>query len=96
LPLHLKASETKNYGLFYVFPVNGRYIAVNSGIPWWTGKGLSSWYLPQPQMSINDYKDFALYKSSAGNVVSEGFFDNNWKLTEEKKKELGASSVLGF
>jgi predicted esterase len=96
LPLHLKASETKNYGLFYVFPMNGRYIAVNSGIPWWTGKGLSSWYLPQPQMSIYDYKDFSLYQGSAGNVVSEGFFDNNWKLTEEKKKELGASSVLGF
>jgi beta-glucosidase len=33
LPLHLSAGA-KDYGLLYVFPVNGHYILVNSGTPW--------------------------------------------------------------
>ena len=37
LPLHLDSTATNEYGLFYIYPVNGKYIAVSSGLPWWSG-----------------------------------------------------------
>jgi predicted esterase len=94
LPMHLSASEAKTHGLFYVFPMNGRYLAINSGIPWWTGATSRSWYLPPAQMTINNYKDFSLYKGSAANVISEGYFDNNWQLSADVRKTLGANGVV--
>jgi hypothetical protein len=35
LPMELNAGAA-DYGLVYVFPVNGRYVVINSGLPWWT------------------------------------------------------------
>jgi predicted esterase len=94
LPMHLKASEAKNYGLFYVFPMNGHYLAINSGIPWWSGADVKGWYLPTTQMAINEYKDFALYKSTAANKISEGFFDEKWRLTEDFRRVLEKNGVV--
>ncbi|HEV2123556.1 MAG TPA: hypothetical protein VGW38_12375, partial [Chloroflexota bacterium] len=36
LPLHLDSAAAGEYGLVYVFPMSGRYVLVNSGLPWWT------------------------------------------------------------
>jgi predicted esterase len=94
LPLHLSLNDTKTHGLFYIFPINGRYWAINSGIPWWEGASLKSWFLPQPQMSIYNYKDFALYKGKADNVISEGFFDSKWQLNGDVKQVLNANGVI--
>ena len=35
LPLELKAAA-EGYGLAYIFPIDGRYVVVASGLPWWT------------------------------------------------------------
>jgi pimeloyl-ACP methyl ester carboxylesterase len=35
LPVHLN-SDAGEYGLVYIFPLNGHYVLINSGLPWWT------------------------------------------------------------
>jgi hypothetical protein len=35
LPLELKP-PAEGYGLVYIFPVEGHYVVVASGLPWWT------------------------------------------------------------
>ena len=93
LPLEL--NDTKNYGLFYVFPINNHLVAVNSGLPWWTGvedKGYP--FLPAAQRSLFDFKDFVLFKNAVKNVVNEGSFDNNWQFSDTQSAMMKASGVV--
>jgi hypothetical protein len=84
LPLHLDPASNE-IGLFYVFPVNDRYIAVNSGLPWWTSSDQSaSSFTPSPVAALPGFKDFILFKTHNKNVVVEGYFGNDWKLTTEQ------------
>lgn len=94
LPLELdrKASE---YGLFYIFPVDKRYVAVSSGLPWWTGAETGGFrFLPPAQALLNTYKDFLFFKGSAKNVLAEGYFDENWKLPEDAVRIFKDSGVI--
>ena len=36
LPLHLDPAAASMYGLVYIFPIDGHYVVVSSGLPWWT------------------------------------------------------------
>jgi hypothetical protein len=93
LPIQL-APESKEYGLFYIFPLNGRYVAVNSGLPWWTGVQLQSRF-QLPQLAVlSELKDFVLFKDNVRNIVSQGAFDTNWKLPMENAKVLKATGVV--
>jgi pimeloyl-ACP methyl ester carboxylesterase len=44
LPMQLKA-DAEGYGLVYSYPVNGKYIMVCSGVPFWTAKPID-WRTP--------------------------------------------------
>ncbi len=44
LPMHLNAGA-EDYGLVYSYPVNGKYIMVCSGVPFWTAKPID-WSTP--------------------------------------------------
>jgi predicted esterase len=92
LPIHLNASVNE-YGLFYVFPIDGHYVAVNSGLSWWTGAQAGP-FLPPALMGLNNFKDFILFRESTANVVAEGYFDQHWTLPAEAKKALGASGKV--
>ena len=95
LPLQLNQEYVKDHGLFYVFPMNGKHIAVSSGLPWWTNykvEGIR--FLPQHFMIINDTKDFLLFKESANTVLSGGYFDNNWKLPAAAIEKIKATGVV--
>jgi hypothetical protein len=93
LPLHLDPASNE-IGLFYVFPVNDRYIAVNSGLPWWTSSDQSaSSFTPSPVAALPGFKDFILFKTHNKNVVVEGYFGNDWKLTTEQTKLLSGNAV---
>jgi hypothetical protein len=35
LPMELNEAAAKEYGLAYVYPVDGHYVVVCSGVPWW-------------------------------------------------------------
>lgn len=84
LPLHLNAGAA-DYGLLYLWPTDGRYVAINSGLPFYTGiqhvkrKGL---LFRAPFQLMETFEDFILFKGSLENVVAEGRFDGNWRAPE--------------
>ena len=99
LPVQLKASAT-DYGLAYVFPVGGRYVLVNSGLPWWTlsenQNAMSRQNSPSPMNNITRFQDFVLFKGTVNNVVSGGRFNNDWTLPAKEADKLKSSGVVVF
>ena len=98
LPVQLN-EDTEGYGLVYIYPMNGHYVVFNSGLPWWTppakaqqagGMRLSS----GKGASLDAFPDFILFKDTPDNVISEGYFDNNWEIPEAEKEKLKASGVV--
>jgi hypothetical protein len=90
LPLALSPSAA-DYGLAFIAPVNGRYVVVNSGLPWWTGAER----MP-PYRVLERFGDYILFKGSLQHVVAEGRFDRNWKLPPadaQKMIETGAVEI---
>jgi pimeloyl-ACP methyl ester carboxylesterase len=101
IPMQLKEGA-EGYGLVYVYPVNGHYVLINSGLPWWTppasterqSGGISM--LAGRGSSLNAFPDFILFKDTPDNVVSQGYFDNNWEIPESEMAKLKASGVVLF
>jgi enterochelin esterase-like enzyme len=92
LPLHLNASVS-DHGLFYVMPVDGHYVAVSSGLPWWTGPQEQNYRFPPSYAEVPNLKDFVLFKGTLKNIIAEGYFDQNWKLPEAENKKIVASGA---
>ena len=44
--------------------------------------------------ALYDFKDFLLFKDTKENVITEGYFDQNWKLPVEGVEKLKASGVV--
>lgn len=94
LPVVLNASA-KNYGLFYVFPVGKRYIAVSSGLPWWQGaKDVGYPFVPVPFRSLPRFKDVVVFKDSAENILVNEYFTGDWKASESLGKVLSGTGVI--
>ncbi|GGB99937.1 carboxylesterase family protein [Dyadobacter sediminis] len=96
LPLHLNSAD-KDYGLFYIFPIDKHYVAISSGLPWWTGmkeEGLP--FVPVMHRKLPEFKDLVFFKGSILNPVAEGYFSENWQLTDEMKKAMAGSNVLSI
>jgi poly(3-hydroxybutyrate) depolymerase len=94
LPIHLNASA-KDYGLLYVFPLGSRYVAVNSGLPWWEGSLEEGFpFVPVAHRKLSGYKDLLLFKGSSKNVVAEGYFSDLWKLSGKLKESVSQSGVV--
>jgi poly(3-hydroxybutyrate) depolymerase len=92
LPLQIQGNPS-DIGLFFVYPVNNHYVAVSSGLPWWTGSPEQPYPLPQPFNAIPGFKDFVLFKGNNQNIVAEGYFTPEWKLTADDVKKLEAAGV---
>jgi pimeloyl-ACP methyl ester carboxylesterase len=99
LPLSLNAGAA-DYGLVFIYPIDGRLALINSGLPWWTGAdqladgGLR--FVPMQYRVLDRVGDFVLFKGSLENIVAEGYFTNDWKLPEaaaQKMKAAGAVEV---
>lgn len=99
LPVQLN-ENTEGYGLVYIFPMNGHYVLINSGLPWWTppantqGPTGGIGMLTGKGSSLNAFPDFILFKNTPDNVISKGYFNNNWELPETEKVKLKASGVI--
>lgn len=102
LPLHLNMNA-KDYGLVYIFPVNNHYVLINSGLPWWTPpkpkegefqRSFSFNFLSSKADSLKNLKDFILFKESSDNVLSEGYFNHEWKLPENEKNKMKQTGVI--
>jgi predicted esterase len=89
-----------DYGLVFVFPVDGRYVLVNSGLPWWIGAEQSNRpglrYTGAPASVLPALGDYVLFKGSLNNVVAEGRFDRNWKLPAEDAAKLRATGAVSI
>lgn len=97
LPMHLDAGAA-DYGLFYVWPDGDRYVAINSGLPFYTGADRvrrgGPRYLGSPYAVIETLGDFILFRGSLETVIVEGRFDQQWRLREDDVRRLGSSSTI--
>lgn len=92
LPMELGANSG-DLSLIYIFPLNGRYVVVNSGKPWWEGTAAQGNLPLLPHTLVPGQKDFVLFKGNPRTVVTEGNFDHSWQLPEEQKKILSSNGV---
>jgi poly(3-hydroxybutyrate) depolymerase len=84
LPLHLD-SASQRYGLVYVFPVDGQYMLVNSGLPWWQAgdsdpASRSPFVGDVVAFRLAGLEDYLLFEDSVDNVIAKGRFDTDWQL----------------
>ncbi|CAG4991867.1 hypothetical protein DYBT9275_00845 [Dyadobacter sp. CECT 9275] len=94
LPIHLNSSA-KDYGLFFIFPSNGRYLVISSGLPWWMGaKDLGHPFVPVNHRKLAELKDFILFKESPEQIVSDGYFNSNWKLPDHSREAMQQSGII--
>lgn len=95
LPMHLSGSEDA-FGLFYIYPLDGKYIAVSSGLPWWNyDPGISGFnFLPHNVSMLSNFKDYILFEKADGKKVLEGYFDNQWKLSESEKTRMKENGLI--
>lgn len=97
LPAHLNPGAA-DYGLVYVYPAEGRYVVVSSGLPWWTRldqarrPGLP--FIAAPYRTLQSFGDFILFKGGLDNVVVEGRFDRKWKFPPEAAAKLRATGAV--
>jgi len=95
-PIELNPSAA-DYGLVFVYPADGRYLVVNSGLPWWTGaenvkRGLR--FLSPKAQTLVTFGDFILFKGSLENVIAEGRFDRHWKVPAEAAEKMKATGTV--
>jgi len=98
LPMHLDP-KADNYGLVYIFPMNRHYILINSGLPWWTppknaGTQRGYAFSGTKVEFLKKYQDFILFKETTDDIISQGCFDNNWKLPAEAAKALAEGGMV--
>jgi hypothetical protein len=96
------SNDAKDFCLTYVFPLNNHYVIVNSGLPWWTPKipkndqqaGMRMAFMNTTIDALRDYRDFVLFKNTPDEIISQGAFDNDWKVSAEESARLKASGVV--
>jgi dienelactone hydrolase len=93
LPMELKSTD-EGTGLLYIFPVNGHYVLINSGLHWWAGAQEQNYRFPPSFIDIPSLKDFVLFKGSVKNPIVDGYFDTTWSLPAEMKTKLSANGVV--
>ena len=96
LPLKLNAGAA-DYGLIFVAPAAGRYVVVNSGLPWWTGMNAAArpglGFLP-PATVLNSFNDYVLFKGGLDNPVVEGRFDPDWRVPPAAARKMAATGAV--
>jgi len=97
LPMSLNAGAA-DYGMMFVYPVDGRYIIVHSGLPWWTRIDLTQRYqlsfLNTPQHALKTFGDYFVFRTGIDNILAEGRFDRNWKLPAADAAKLRALAAV--
>lgn len=95
-PIALKPG-VKDHGLIVIVPgeAPGRYIVINSGLPFNTTGGMTiPGFLATQPLVLGRAPDFALFKGAVQNIVSAGRFDNQWQVPAAEKQKLRDSGVV--
>ncbi|WP_114752206.1 carboxylesterase family protein [Pleomorphovibrio marinus] len=96
LPMKLK-DESGKKGLLYVYPKEKGYVVINEGAAWWEiDKAQGYRFLSPIHQNLSQFKDFQLYDTENGEMLHEGYFDNNWKIQEEDKDSLSELGILSY
>jgi len=100
LPMHLDA-KAADHGLVYIFPLNNHYVLINSGLPWWTPEKKTAdqagyAFMGSKVEILKKYKDFLLFRETPDNIISQGCFDNDWKLPDVAAEAMKSSGVIIF
>lgn len=102
LPVQLN-EDASDYGLAYIYPMNGHYVLINSGLPWWTPSASGEaeqegpmGMTPGREIILKGLGDFILFKGNPDNVIWQGNFDNNWQLPQDAVAKLKSSGVVRF
>jgi predicted esterase len=97
LPMALNAGAA-DYGLVFVYPVDGRYVVIHSGLPWWTRFDQINRYelefLNTPAHALTTLGDYVLFRGGLDNIVIEGRFDRKWKLPAEEADKIRATGAV--
>jgi hypothetical protein len=98
LPISLNAGAA-DYGMVYVYPVNGRYVVVQSGLPWWTRFDQATLeyqlpYLNTPQHALMTFGDYFIFRGGLENIAAAGRFDRDWKLPADDARRLRALGAI--
>ena len=104
LPL-LLTNDAKNHGLVYAAPVNGRMVLVCSGMPFWSPniqKALNANGARQGIRftqgtgfkTLGGLKDYLFFDETSGEIIAEGYFTTDWKLTDDITKKIKDSGVV--
>jgi hypothetical protein len=97
LPLALNPGAA-DYSLTYVYPVDGRYVVISSGLPWWTRAdqalrpGMP--FITPVYRTLQSFGDFILFRGGLENVITEGRFNNDWKLPAEAAERIRATGAV--
>lgn len=98
LPLHLKETEG-DYGLAYIFPINNKYVLINSGLSVFDapkpGNTLSRQYqyaLPSMMKALDLFGDFILFTKDE--LLINDHFNSKWKLDFQSKKKLKGLEIV--
>jgi hypothetical protein len=82
----------------FIAPAGKHYALVSSGLPWWTGaeeaKRGGYPFAPQSYRVLSTFGDYVLFKGSLAEVVAEGRFDRNWKVTPEAARKMQATGTV--
>jgi hypothetical protein len=83
--------------------MNNHYVLINSGLPWWTpakpkdgGQSGSFSFLSSKADNLKNLKDFVFFREYSDNIVSEGYFDNDWKIPAEEAAKLKSSGAVSI
>src|SRR5205823_3842068 len=95
LPMSLNPGAA-DYGLLFVATINGHFVLVSSGLPWWTRaedvtRPGGSRFAPEQYRLLSTFGDYILFKGGLGNTLSEGYFDRTGKIPADAKAKLEAS-----
>jgi hypothetical protein len=99
LPFELNPGAA-DYGMVLITPSTaaGKYIVVSSGLPWWTGAAEADRggyrFAPEQYRLLNSFADYLLFRGGIGRVMTEGRFDQNWKLPPAAAEALRATGVI--
>jgi hypothetical protein len=79
--------------------MNRHYILINSGLSWWTPpknpSGQAGYaFMGSKVEMLKKFQDYVLFKDNTDNIVSQGLFDSNWKLTAEAIETLKGSGAV--
>lgn len=90
LPIELNDGSAE-LGLAYIYPRNGNYVLINSGISIFDApeskKEIGPWVrfsAPPILFALMKFDDYVLFDKER--VLAEGFFDNTWQLSDQSKE----------